>query len=246
MGSITMITSGKDGAGKSALTVLIGEALAAMGRKVICLELDNGPGSMDTFAGVREPSCPTIADIMSGRCSCEEAACVSSANENLKVICATPGRSNLHLADMTGDIIALSQVYDHVLVDTECRTDTLQAVSAVAMHTIAVTPPDPLSLSYTKAMCDRLYASNTPDLRLLVNRITAGHISGGTIRSIDSCIDAVGVRLIGAVPESDDIRSALFKGRALPGRSVYAKIMSNIAARIEGEDVPPAITVLHS
>ena len=244
MGSITMITSGKDGAGKSAITALGGEALAELGRKVIVLELDNGPGSMDTYTGVRDPGCPSIADIMAGRCTCEEAACLSSINENLKVICATPGRSNLHLADMTGDIIALSQIYDHVLVDTECRTDTLQAVSAVAMHTIAVTPPDPLSLSYTKAMCDRLYACNTPDLRLLVNRITEGHITGGGVSSIDSCIDSVGIRLIGAVPEYNEIRTALFQGKALPPKSVSHRIMSNIAARIEGEDVPPAVTAL--
>ncbi len=244
MGSITMITSAKDGAGKTALAALIGQAFAEKGRRTVVLELDNGPGALETYAGVRDPGHPTIADVMSGRLGCAEAVCPSSIHELLDVVCATPGRSNLHLADMTGDIIALSQEYDHVIVDTECRTDTLQAVAAIAMHTIWVTPPDPLNLGYGKAMCDRLYAANAPDLRLLVNRITPGLLRSGAVRSVDSCADAVGVRLIGAVPEYEEIGTALFRGQALPARSVPRKIMSNIAARIEGEEVPPAVTVL--
>ena len=54
MEKVTVITSGKGGAGKSTLTAGLGAALAARGRRVLLIDGDAGLGCLDHMLGVSE------------------------------------------------------------------------------------------------------------------------------------------------------------------------------------------------
>lgn len=244
MGCITMIASGRDGAGKSAVTALLGQTIADSGKKVLIVELDNDAGCMDIFTASAGTVIYDIGDLFTGRCTPHEAISHSTLSENLDVIYSTHKRSNYPMSEITDELISFSNEYDYVLVDTECTDEALDTVSVLAMHSIIVSPPDPISLRDTKTICDILYERSTPDLRLLLNRVEKGYFTSGVIKNLDYCVDTVGVRLIGALPESDDIRKALFTGAKLPKKSPIRIEFENIAARLEGEDRAPAITMI--
>jgi septum site-determining protein MinD len=52
MDSVTVITSGKGGVGKSTVTASLGKALAARGKRVLLIDCDAGLGSLDHMLGV--------------------------------------------------------------------------------------------------------------------------------------------------------------------------------------------------
>mgnify|MGYP003377858008 FL=1 len=62
----------------------------------------------------------------------------------------------------------------------------------------------------------------------------------GPIPDLDEVIDTVGARLLGVLPESTALPLAAVSGRALP-EGTAATAFSNIARRLEGEQVPLAV-----
>ena len=68
MGTITVVTSGKGGAGKSTVSAGLGCALADMGHKVLLLDGDAGLRSLDLMLGVSSSAVYDMADVFEGRC----------------------------------------------------------------------------------------------------------------------------------------------------------------------------------
>ena len=73
MGRITMVTSGRDGVGKTISSVLLADALAERGARVLVVELDSQLRSIDVAAGVTGITVFDILDLLSGRCPTEKA-----------------------------------------------------------------------------------------------------------------------------------------------------------------------------
>ena len=99
MGTITMIASGKDGVGKSTLSVFIGAMLAESGESVLILELDSGMRSIDVISGVFGKLIYDIHDVLSGKCDPQKAIVESPLSKKLFIMSAPYTSSNLD-ADM--------------------------------------------------------------------------------------------------------------------------------------------------
>ena len=54
MGTAVMITSGKGGTGKTSLTAGVASCLAALGRRVLCVDLDIGLRNLDLTLGMSD------------------------------------------------------------------------------------------------------------------------------------------------------------------------------------------------
>ena len=67
MGLISVVTSGKGGAGKSTVTAGLGCALARQGRHVLLVDGDAGLRSLDLMLGIGS-AVYDMADIFEGRC----------------------------------------------------------------------------------------------------------------------------------------------------------------------------------
>ena len=52
MGTVIMVTSGKGGTGKTSLTAGVSSCLAALGRRVLCVDLDIGLRNLDIALGL--------------------------------------------------------------------------------------------------------------------------------------------------------------------------------------------------
>ena len=68
MSHIKLVTSGKGGAGKSAVSVYTGAALARHGKRVLLLEMDAGLRGLDIALGVSDRAVFDLSDVLQGRC----------------------------------------------------------------------------------------------------------------------------------------------------------------------------------
>ena len=54
MGTAVMVTSGKGGTGKTSLTAGVASCLAALGRRVLCIDVDIGLRNLDLPLGMSD------------------------------------------------------------------------------------------------------------------------------------------------------------------------------------------------
>ena len=73
MGKIIAVVSGKGGTGKTTFTANIGFALASMGKRVLCLDCDITLRNLDLALGLSDSALMDFSDVLSARCTLEEA-----------------------------------------------------------------------------------------------------------------------------------------------------------------------------
>lgn len=86
MGLISVVTSGKGGAGKSTVTAGLGCALARQGRKVLLVDGDAGLRSLDLMLGIGGSAVYDMADIFAGNCEPIRAIYPSPTSPNVFVL----------------------------------------------------------------------------------------------------------------------------------------------------------------
>ena len=74
MSTVIVITSGKGGTGKTSLTAGLGSCLAALGKQVLCMDMDIGLRNLDLSLGLSDRALMDFTDVLCGRCSLEKAA----------------------------------------------------------------------------------------------------------------------------------------------------------------------------
>ena len=94
-------------------------------------------------------------------------------------------------------------------------------------------------------MADALIAGGhaQDSVRLVVNRIARQSFGPkAPVYDLDECIDTVGVRLIGAIPESTALQLAGAQGTAVPEGCAARTAGAAIAGRLLGERIPLTFT----
>ena len=119
MGKIIMISSGKDGVGKSSVSALLAETFCKKGKSVLIIEFENGLRSQNIFVNSSE-SLFDLDDVLSGRCSLGEAVSSSSLYSNLKVIFGGNTRSPVDSSLFGPLLLSLADDYDVVIIDSDC------------------------------------------------------------------------------------------------------------------------------
>ena len=237
MGKIIMISSGKDGVGKSTVSALLAEAYCEKDKSVLIIEFENGLRSQNIFVNSSE-SLFDLDDLIYGRCSLDEAVSSSTLSNNLKVIFGGSSRSNIDPSLFEPLLLSLADNYDVVIIDSDSSDDIISTVSSYAMYNIIVTTSDRSGIKDAKYVSDLLYKNNAPNIRLLINRVVPQYIKHGAAENLDNCIDTVGAQLIGVVPECFDITYATNKGKKLNKNSLSHNIFNNIADRLDGLNIP--------
>ena len=74
MGTAVMVTSGKGGTGKTSLTAGVASCLAALDRRVLCIDLDIGLRNLDLTLGMSDRTLMDFTDVMEYRCPLLRAA----------------------------------------------------------------------------------------------------------------------------------------------------------------------------
>lgn len=241
MGIVTVITSGKGGVGKSAVTAGLGAALERRGRRVLLVDMDAGLRSLDFMLGASCDVVYDLSDVVTGNCEPSRAVYSCGGGNGLFLLPAPQNPEDVVSPDiMTQMCRFFSRYYDHVLIDCPAGLGRgFQAAIAPAQRALVVSTPDPLCLRDADKARRLLEDREISEIRLVVNRFHAKsffRLEG--FEDLDAVIDAAGIQLIAVIPEDFAVARSAVKGVPMSGRSAAAKALHRLAARLEGEDVP--------
>ena len=240
MGRVIVITSGKGGTGKTTLTGGIGAALSRLGKRVLCLDADVGLRNLDIALGMADAALMDFSDVMAGRCPLARAAAPHPGLDGLFLLTA-PLTLPPDFAGEEGFRALLEearQEYDWVLIDAPAGLGPgFRLAACGADRAIVTATSDSASLRDAQRTVSEL--GRLAPIHLVVNRVR-GRLLRRLGTNIDDAMDAVGLPLLGLVPEDIQVVLASNSGQALcqVTEKGAAKAYSNIARRLEGEAVP--------
>lgn len=241
MGTAIVVTSGKGGTGKTTLTAGISSCLAAIGRRVLCIDMDIGLRNLDISLGMADRVLMDFSDVVEGRCSLERGAAVHPVIEGLYLLTAPmrlpPGR--ISTQQIVRFLNQARESFDYILIDSPAGIGSgFQLAVAGADRAIVVTTNDPSALRDAQRAVAEL-AKTLPNIHLVMNRIQP-KVLKRLHTTIDDAMDTAGLPLLGVVPEDPQVTLALGSGQplVLASRRGAAVACLNIAKRIDGQRTP--------
>lgn len=235
-----MVASGKGGVGKSSLTVCIGRELARLGQKVLLVEMEPGLGTLDLMLGLSHGVCD-LSDLLSGGAALQDAALPVEGQSGLQAILAPiDGQFSYEEEAFARLMKELKGQFDQILIETPPGFGSaFSAAMKAADGAILVSTPDRPCLRDVRAVSDRL--DQKPDLtqRLVINRLEVkSFLRRRPLMDLDEAIDTAGARLLGVVPQDEDLPYRLSDGVALFPSSRARQACRRIAQRLLGQQVP--------
>lgn len=238
MGTAVMVTSGKGGTGKTSLTAGVASCLAALDRRVLCIDLDIGLRNLDLTLGMSDRALMDFTDVMEYRCPLLSAAVEQPEIRNLFLLTAPHSSPGLEQKRFKSVVDEACEYFDFVFMDSPAGLgEGFQLAMAAADRVIVVSSVDPAALRDAQRTVAELHTLT--QLHLVMNRVQPKLIS--KLRtSIDSAMDAAGLPLLGVVPEDSNVTMAAAAGvpLILTTYKGAAPAYLNIAKRLLGQRVP--------
>ena len=242
MGELFSVLSGKGGTGKTSVCAGIATALAAEGKRVLCIDCDIGLRNLDISLGMSECGALSFLDVSEGGYSLEQAT-VHPQYPSLSFLTAPMNRSPEQIdAIAFGDMLQLARCrFDYIFLDAPAGVDAgFRLVSQVADRCLLVTGAGPAAVRDAARVGDILELMGKKNVRLVVNRVDRDMLS--TVRvTIDDVMDTAGLPLLGVVLEDPNVTLAAAFGKPLlkyARRSEAARAFQRIARRIQGISEP--------
>ena len=242
MGELFAVLSGKGGTGKTSVCAGIATALAAEGKKVLCIDCDVGLRNLDISLGISDSSALSFLDISEGGYSLEQAA-RHSVYPTLSFLTAPMNRpvEKIDAAAFTAMLRKARQEFDFIFLDAPAGVDAgFRLVSAAADRFLLVTGSGPAAVRDAARVGDLLELMGKKDVRLIVNRVDRDMLSAVRV-TIDDVMDDTGLPLSGIVLEDPCVTLAATFGQPLlkyAKRCPAAKAYRKIAKRIQGFHEP--------
>lgn len=238
MGTAVMITSGKGGTGKTSLTAGAASCLAALGRRVLCIDLDVGLRNLDLVLGLSDRAVMDFSDVMAYRCPLLSAAVEQPEIKGLFLLTAPLDGDGLDAQRFRELVDEAKETFDYVFMDSPAGLGVgFQLARAAADRAIVVSAVDPAALRDAQRAVTELH--DLPQLHLVMNRVQPRLIR--KLRtSIDNAMDAAGLPLLGVVPEDAAVTISAAAGipLVLASHKRAAHAYLNISKRILGQRVP--------
>ena len=242
MGELIAVLSGKGGTGKTSLCAAIATALAAEGRRVLCIDCDVGLRNLDISLGIPDSGALSFLDVSQGDYPLEQADRHPVFSKlsflTAPMNCPVEKIDVRRFADM---LRTARQRFDYILLDAPAGVDAgFRLVAEPADRFLLVTGSGPAAIRDAARVGDILEIMGKRDIRLIVNRVDKEMLS--TIHlTIDDVMDTAGLPLIGIVPEDHNVTLAASFGKTLltfSKRTPAAKACRAIAKRIQGFQEP--------
>lgn len=243
MGKIIITASGKGGTGKTTATANLGAALALRGHLTAVVDMDMGLRNLDIILGLESSIVYDISDVIDGTCSLDDALIKDKRYENLYFIPAPQTRdtSMLESEDVEKIRRQLKSRFDYCIIDAPAGIDGGFTYAAMcADSAVIVTMPELTALRDADRAISVLEDMGIEDIKVIINRIRADMINKGIMMNADDCVDMLQVPVIGLVPDDEELLVSALKGEIAVSNenSRAGTAFRNIAARIDGEEVP--------
>lgn len=241
MSTAIVITSGKGGTGKTSLTGGVASCLAALGHRVLCIDMDIGLRNLDLTLGMSDRALMDFTDVLSGRCPLERAAVSHPVIQGLNLITAPVRLPQEPLSEpaMRDLIRQAKQRYDYILMDSPAGLGQgFRLACCGADRAVVVSTTDASALRDAQRTVTIL-RERLPRIQLVVNRVQP-KLLRRLHTTIDDAMDAAGLPLLGIVPEDPQVMLCANQGQPLIVRTSRGAAIAylNIARRLLGQRVP--------
>ena len=238
LGELFAVLSGKGGTGKTSVCAGIATALAAEGKRVLCIDCDVGLRNLDISLGLSESCALSFLDVSEGGYPLEKAA-VHPLYPSLRFLTAPMNRPVEKIDPIAfGDMLQLARrEFDYIFLDAPAGVDAgFRLVSSVADRFLLVTGAGPAAIRDAARVGDLLEIMGKQHVRLIVNRVDKTMLK--TVKlTIDDVMDDTGLPLMGLVPEDISVTLAASFGQPVLKYARYgdaSRSFRRIAQRIQG------------
>lgn len=242
MGELLAVLSGKGGTGKTSVCAGIAAALAADGKKVLCIDCDVGLRNLDISLGMSDCGALSFLDISEGGYPLDRAA-EHPIYPKLKFLTAPMNRPVEQIDPVAfGEMLRQARrSFDYIFLDAPAGVDAgFRLVSQVADRFLLVTGSGPAAVRDAARVADILEIMGKHNVRLVVNRVQRELLK--TVKlTIDDVMDTAGLPLLGVVLEDPNVTLAASFGQPVlkfAKRCDAARAYRRIAKRIQGFHEP--------
>ena len=242
MGELIAVLSGKGGTGKTSVCAGVATALAAAGRRVLCIDCDVGLRNLDISLGLSDAASLSFLDVCRGNYPLSQAT-AHPLYPSLRFLTA-PMTCGIEAIDPAafGDLVHdARKIFDFILLDAPAGVDAgFRLASTYADRCIIVTGPGPAAIRDAERTGTLLELMGKTNVRLVVNRVNRKMISAMHL-TVDDVMDGAGLPLLGVVPEDPNMTFAAAVGTPLlkyKPRCGAARACRRIANRIQGLPEP--------
>ncbi len=239
MGTAIMVTSGKGGTGKTSVTAGVAGCLAALGSRVLCVDVDIGLRNLDLVLGLSDRAAMDFSDVMARRCSLLNAAVEHPDIRGLYLLTAPLSEEGLDEGWFCAMIEDAKDCFDYVLMDSPAGLGVgFRLAMAAADRAIVVSAVDAAALRDAQRTVTELMG-RVDEIQLVMNRVRPSLIR--TLRtSLDDAMDTAGLPLLGVIPEDPNVTVAAAAGEPVvlaTGKGASPAYL-NVAKRLLGQRIP--------
>jgi len=252
MTRIVVVTSGKGGVGKTTTSASFSAGLALRGHKTAVIDFDVGLRNLDLIMGCERRVVYDFVNVIQGDATLNQALIRDKQLDNLYVLPASQTRDKdaLTQAGVEKTLNDLKEMgFEYIVCDSPAGIETgALMASYFADDAIVVTNPEVSSvrdsdriLGILSSKSHRAVASEEPIKEyLLLTRYHPKRVADGEMLSLGDVEDILRIKLIGVVPESEDVLQASNQG--IPAihmkDSVVSQAYQDVVARYLGEERP--------
>lgn len=241
-----IVTSSKGGVGKSTVAANLAAAVAKSGRRVLLIDCDISNRSLDMILGCEDGSLCDLFDLVACRADVSKAVIEIERVPGLYFIPAPSFNSDSFTSGQISDALqAAAGEYscDLILIDVPGAVDgILPLVAGAADGALVVTTHQPLAVRAAEKTGYQLEELGVSEQYLIINNFDTEGVLDGSVSGINEIIDRAHVRLIGVVPESEELEEAQSKGVLAPemrrDREHAGDAFAEVAGRLCGEAAP--------
>lgn len=230
-----VITSGKGGVGKTTVCANLGVKLANLGFRVALIDADIGLNNLDVVMGIENKVFYDMKDVIFGRCRVKQALVQDDRYPTLYVMPSAQidFANKIKNEDVRRVVDMLEPNFDYILIDCPAGVDAgFHRAVFSANEAIIVVTPHISSIRDADKVLSILTNYPLHSKSIVVNRIRGDMLLSGEIISIEKIMQLLGLPILAAVPEDDDISTLSTLGAFAYGTS-GAKAFTMLAENVQ-------------
>jgi len=256
MTKIVVVTSGKGGVGKTTTSASFASGLALRGHKTAVIDFDVGLRNLDLIMGCERRVVYDLINVIHNEANLNQALIKDKQSDNLYVLAASQTRDKDALTQDGVERVLkdLSEMgFEYIICDSPAGIETGALMAMYfADEALVVTNPEVSSvrdsdriLGILSSKTKRAIEGREPiKEHLLITRYNPSRVEGGQMLSLDDIQEILRIKLIGVIPESENVLDASNQGLPavhLKGTDVSEAYL-DVISRFLGEDKPLRFT----